>query len=324
MSEKSFVSLRRLSVLAFSVIAASGLMSIGALCAQSSVIAVDVYNKKIHVEQGGNVKRPVGGLAKIATALVALDWSDVTKVPLNTLATISDADLQRAGSNSLSFVPGDQVTLRDLIYAAMMSSDDVAATSLAAFVGQDINARRRRGGDPVNAFVNEMNKLAAREGMKNTKFASPHGSEFGRGSAISTAGDIARLSMYAISRAPFRFYTTQRSRDITVLRAGAPLRVQLQNTNALLGVGTIDGIKTGNTPTSGGCIVITEERPGTVAQDQTGANVVFRHRMVAVVLGSADPFSEGQSLLQQGWGVYDQWLQNGRPVTNAKQLLHSF
>jgi hypothetical protein len=46
--------------------------------------------------------------------------------------------------------------------------------------------------------------------------------------------------------------------------------------------------------------------------------------MVAVVLGSADPFAEGQSLLQQGWSTYDQWLQAGRPVTNAKQLLGTF
>lgn len=297
----------------------------GALSAQTSVIAVDVYNKKIHVESGGDTKRPVGGLAKVATALVALDWSDVTKVPLNTLATVSATDLQIAGSNSLGLAPGDQLTLRDLIYAAMMSSDNVAATTLAAFVGNDINARRGRGGDPIGTFVSEMNKLAAREGMKKTRFTNPHGFENSRNTPFSTAADMARLSMYAISRAPFRFYTNQRSRDITVLRGGAPITVPLQNTNALLRRGNIDGIKTGNTPMSGGCVIVTEERPGTVGKDPTsGANVVFRHRMVAVVLGSADPFTEGLAVLQQGWGGYDQWLQTGRPVHDAKELLGTF
>jgi D-alanyl-D-alanine carboxypeptidase (penicillin-binding protein 5/6) len=324
MPEMPRVSLRRRNVLALCSILASGLPPLGALHAQTSVIAVDVYNKKIHVEQGGSVKRPVGGLAKMATALVALDWSDVTKVPLNTLATVTESDVQIAGTNGLNLAPGDQITLRDLIYAAMMSSDNVAATTLAAFVGQDLNARRRRGGNPVGAFVDEMNRLAAREGMEDTRFSNPHGTETGRNAAVSTAADMARLSMYAISRAPFRFYTNQRSRDITVLRGGSPLRVPLQNTNALLGVGTIDGIKTGNTPASGGCVIVTEERPGTVMKDQTGAGVVFRHRMVAVVLGSADPFAEGQGLLQQGWNVYDQWLQAGRPVTGPKQLLGTF
>jgi D-alanyl-D-alanine carboxypeptidase len=324
MSEMPRVLHSRRKLLTLNLVLVCSFFMLGAIHAQTSVIAVDVYNKKIHVEQGGNVKRPVGGLAKIAAALVALDWSDVTKVPLNTLATVSDADMQAAGANGLGLMPADQVTLRDLIYASMMSSDNVATTTLAAFVGRDINARRRRGGDPLAAFVAEMNKLADREGMKNTRFSNPHGTEIGRSGAVSTAADMARLSMYAISRAPFRFYTNQRSRDITVLRGGAPLRVPLRNTNALLGVGTIDGIKTGNTPASGGCVVITEERPGTVMKDQSGADVVFRHRMVAIVLGSADPFAEGQSLLRQGWGVYDQWLQVGRPVTNAKQLLSGF
>ncbi|HSI62304.1 MAG TPA: serine hydrolase [Candidatus Saccharimonadia bacterium] len=297
----------------------------GALCAQTSVIAVDVYNKKIHMESGANVKRPVGGLAKVATALVALDWSDVTKVPMNTLATVSPTDLQIAGSNSLGLAPGDQITLRDLVYAAMMSSDNVAATTLAAFVGNDINARRGRGGDPIGTFVGEMNKLAAREGMKKTRFTNPHGFENSRNAPFSTAADMARLSMYAISRASFRFYTNQRSRNITVLRGGAPLTVPLQNTNALLRRGNIDGIKTGNTPMSGGCVIVTEERPGTVSKDAaTGASVVYRHRMVTVVLGSGDPFTEALAVLQQGWGGYDQWLQAGRPVHDAKELLGTF
>ena len=324
MSEMPCVPSRSRNLLVLSSLLVFGLVSIGSLHAQTSVIAVDLYNKKIHVEQGANMKRPVGGLAKIATALVALDWSDVTKVPLNTLATVSEPDLQLAGSNSLGLVPGDQVTLRDLIYASMMSSDNVAATTLGAFVGRDIMARRGKGSNPITVFVTEMNKLAAREGMKSTRFSNPHGTEMGRTGAVSSAADMARLSMYAISRASFRFYTNQRSRDVTVLRGGAPLRIPLRNTNALLGVGTIDGIKTGNTPASGGCVIVTEERPGTVMKDQTGASVVYRHRMVAVVLGSADPFAEGRSLLQQGWSTYDQWLQSGRQVTGPKQLLPTF
>jgi len=298
--------------------------SCGSISAQSSIVVVDVYNKKIHVEYGGNVKRPVGGLAKIASTLVVLDWADVTKVPINTLATISPAALQIAGSNSLGLQPGDQVTLRDLLYASMMSSDNVAATALAAFVGQDILARRGKSGDPITAFVVEMNKLAAREGMKTTKFTNPHGLENSRTMPYSSAADMARLSMYAISRAPFRFYTNQKSRSIGVIRGGQRQAVPLQNTNSLLGVGTIDGIKTGNTPRSGGCVVITEERPGTPMQQADGKSVVFRHRMVTVLLGSADPFTEARSLLQQGWNVYDQWLKAGRPVTDAKQLLPTF
>jgi D-alanyl-D-alanine carboxypeptidase (penicillin-binding protein 5/6) len=295
----------------------------GTLHAQS-LIAVDVYNKKIHMERGAAVKRPVGGLAKVATALVVLDWADVTKVPLNTLATVSPSALQIAGMNTMGLQPGDQVTLRDLLYATMMTSDNVAATTLAAFVGQDILGRRGLRGDPVTAFVAEMNKLAAREGMTNTRFTNPHGLENSRTMPLSTAADMAKLAMYAVSRAPFRFYTTQKTRGITIVRMGRPQPLTLQNTNALLGVGTIDGMKTGNTPQSGGCIIATEERQGTLMKNAEGQQVLYRHRMVVVVLGSADPFGDGRALMQQGWNAYDNWLRQGRPVTHRQELLASF
>lgn len=301
-----------------------GLTAASEVSAQSSAFAVDVYNKKIHLESGGKQKRPVGGLTKVATALVVLDWSEASRVSLNSLATISPGVLQIAGLNSVGFEAGDQVTLRDLIYASMMTSDNVASTALAAFVGQDILARRGKSGDPVATFVSEMNKLAAREGMVNTKFTNPHGLENSRTMPYSTAADMARLSMYAVSRAPFRFYTNQKSRAITILRASQPYTVTLNNTNVLLGVGTIDGMKTGNTPRSGGCVIITEERPGTPMKQADGREAVFRHRMVVVILGSADPFTEARSLLQQSWSIYDQWLQSGRPVTDAKELLTGF
>lgn len=306
------------------VLTAGLMFSLGQVSAQTSVITVDVYNKKIHLESNAGAKRPIGGLAKVATALVTLDWADATKVPLNTLATVSNSDLQIAGMNNFGLQPGDQVTLRDLIYSTMMTSDNAAATTLAAFVGQDILSRRGRGGDPVVTFVSEMNKLAAREGMTKTKFTNPHGLENSRSMPYSTAADMAKLSMYAISRAPFRFYTNQKSRNITVLRGGQPISMTLQNTNGLLGVGSIDGMKTGNTPQSGGCVILTEERPGTVMKNAEGSNVVYRHRMVTVVLGSADPFGEGQNALRQGWGIYDQWLNQGRPVTHQREMLATY
>lgn len=293
----------------------------GGLWAQSSVIAVDLYNKKIHVLAGQDIKRPVGGVTMIATALVALDWSEATKNSLSTLVSIPPQAFTIAGDNSLNLYPGDQITLRDLLFATMMASDNVSATALAGFVGSDILMRRGKSGDPIEEFVSQMNKLAAREGAKSTKFTNPHGFENSRSVPYSTAADMARITLYALSRAPFRFYTNQRTRDIKVIRGGQAINIPLHNTNQLLGVGTIDGVKTGNTPRSGGCLVLSEEHPGTVMKQPDGQDAVFRHRMVVVVLGSPDPFAEGNSLLKQSWSIYDQWIRGGRPVTDPSQLL---
>jgi len=322
--------LRKLSRSFFPLVTAAplalgmSLALLGVVHAQPSVIAVDLYNKKVHIESGGNVKRPVGGLAEIATALVALDWSDTTKVGVNVLATVSPQALQAAGANNLGFQPGDEITVRDLIYACMMTSDSAAATVLAEFVGGDILQRRSRRGNPLSEFVDQMNKLAAREGCTHTRFTTPHGLDVGRSVNTSTAADMARLTLYALSRASFRFYTNQKSRDIAVSRGGQRSTIPLRNTNALLGVGTIDGVKTGNSALSGGCVILTEERPGTMNKQADGRSVVFRHRMVVVVLGSADPFAEGESLLRNGWDAYDNWLKSGRQVTDRKELLPYF
>ncbi|MBL9113503.1 MAG: D-alanyl-D-alanine carboxypeptidase [Verrucomicrobiaceae bacterium] len=291
------------------------------LAGAQSIIVVDTYNKKIHV--GGNIsqKRAVGGIAKIATAMVALDWADASKVSLNVLATVPTYAEQIAGERVHDLRTGDRVTLRDLLYATMMSSDNVAAITLGHFVGGDLLRRKQVGGDPLQEFVTQMNALAAREGCRNTMFVTPHGYENSRPTPYSTAADIARIGIYAASRAPFHFYTNQQSRRITIYRGEARVPITVNNTNGLLGNSRIDGMKVASTPASGGCAVITADKPATLIPQPDGSNIVFRHRLVVVVLGSGSPQQQALGALQQGWGAYDQWLNAGRPITDRSQLL---
>lgn len=292
--------------------------------AQSSVIVVDAYNKKIHVASNANTKRPVGGMAKMVTGMVALDWAAASGVGVNVLATVPSYAPQIAGSQVLDLQPGDKATLRDLIYAAMMSSDNVAAITLGDFVGRDHLSRLGRGGDPLGEFVRQMNQLAVRQGCKGSRFTNPHGVENTRVKPYSTAADMARIALYAAARPSMRFYTNQGSRDIVVYRGGQKMMVTVRNNNSLLGTNRIDGIKAASTPSAGGCVVLSAEKEASVIQQADGASVIYRHRLVVVVLGSGNPFGEGQALLRQGWAVYDQWLQSGRPVTDQRQLLANY
>jgi D-alanyl-D-alanine carboxypeptidase len=315
----SSVFFKSLSLMAL-ILGASGVL----VCAQSSVMVVDSYNKKIHVASNANAKRPVGGLAKMVTGMVALDWAAASGVGVNVMAPVPAYAPQIAGLQTLDLQPGDKLTLRDLIYAAMMSSDNVAAITLGDFVGRDHLSRLGRGGDPLAEFVRQMNQLAMREGCKNTRFTNPHGMENTRVAPHSTAADMARLALYAAARPAMRFYTNQSSRDIAVYRGGQKLMVTVTNNNPLLGSDRIDGIKAASTPSSGGCVVVSAEKAPSVYQQADGASVIYRHRLVVVVIGSGNPFGEARGLLQQGWAVYDQWLNAGRPVTDARQLLSGF
>lgn len=292
--------------------------------AQSSVLVTDAFNKKVHVAGNANAKRPVGGLAKIATAMVTLDWAEASRVGVGVLATVPGYAFQISDAGTIGLQAGDQVTLRDLIYATMMSSDNIAAITLGDFVGRDHLSRLGRGGHPMEEFVRQMNQLARREGARGTRFTNPHGLENSRPLPYSTAADIARLAIYAVSRPAMRFYTNQSSRSITIYRGGQPMSVSLKNTNLLLGVDRIDGVKTGNTARSGGCVVISAEKPSSVQVQADNTSLIYRHRMVVVVLGSARPFDEARALLNQGWAAYDRWLAAGRPITDKRQMLDQF
>jgi D-alanyl-D-alanine carboxypeptidase len=300
------------------------LTAVPAVLAQSSVLVVDAFNKKIHVAGNAHAKRAVGGLAKIATAMVTLDWAEASKVGVGVLATVPSYAFQIATPGNIGLQPGDQATLRDLIYATMMGSDNIAAITLGDFVGRDHLSRLGRSGHPMEEFVRQMNQLAKREGATGTRFTNPHGLENSRPMPYSTAADIGRLAIYAVSRPAMRFYTNQSSRSITIYRAGQPISVPIGNTNQLLGVDRIDGVKTGNTERSGGCVVLSAEKPSSVQVQADNSSVIYRHRMVVVVLGSANPFGDGRALLHQGWAAYDRWLAAGRPITDKKQMLDHF
>lgn len=294
------------------------------LQAQSAVMVVDAFNKKVHVAADAHAKRPVGGLAKIATAMVTLDWAEASKVGVGVLATVPAYAFQMSDAGSVGFQPGDQATLRDLIYATMMGGDNIAAITLGDFVGRDHLTRLGRAGHPMEEFVRQMNQLAAREGARGTRFTNPHGLENSRPMPYSTAADIARLSIYAVSRPALRFYTNQTSRSITIYRSGQQISVPLTNTNELLGVDRIDGLKSGNTQRAGGCLVISAEKPSSVQVQADNSSLIYRHRMVVVVLNSPSPFAEARALLHQGWAAYDRWLAAGRPITDKKQMLDHY
>lgn len=306
------------------LVAASAPAFVSEARAQAAVIVVDSFNRKVHVAGNANDKRPVGGLAKIATAMVTLDWAEASRVGVNVLATVPAYAPQVAGNNTLGLQPGDKLTLRDLIYATMMSGDDISAITLGDFVGRDHLYRLGRQGDALGEFVRQMNQLATREGATGTRFTNPHGYENTRSMPYSTAADIARLTLYAVSRPAMRFYTNQVSRSITVYRASGQVSLPLNNTNQLLNSGGVDGVKAATTPRSGGCVALSIERPSSVIKQADGSSQIYRHRLVVVVIGSANPFGEAQGLISQGWNAYDRWLAAGRPITDERQLLNRF
>ena len=292
--------------------------------AAQAFIVIDGRTGHVLQEQESKQKRQVGSLTKIATASVVLDWAEHKSGDLNQMVTIPPEAFVGAGENNIGFQPGDGISLRDLLYAALVQSDNIAAYALAHHVGSTISSIAPAASDakvmPVEIFVSQMNALAKQLKMERTRFVNPHGVDDNvKSLPYSTAEDMARLSRYAMNKAAFRFYVSQKTRQINFRRGSRTLSYVLRNTNELVGTRGIDGVKTGRTTRAGECLVLSANRESEIVK-QGGITTVFPRHIIVVLLGSANRFGEGSGLVDRGWQLYDQWAAAGRLVDPQKNL----
>jgi D-alanyl-D-alanine carboxypeptidase (penicillin-binding protein 5/6) len=312
----------RLFAVFFTFLASAAIVR-SAVAAQAYVI-VDSKTGYILEGQEPRKKLQVGSLTKIATASVVLDWAEQKSGDLNQVVTIPQEAFAGIVENNIGFQPGDSITLRDLLYAALVQSDNIAAYTLAHHVGSRLGSLLPSEASskltPADAFVAQMNALAKQLRMERTRFVNPHGIDKNvRPMPYSTAEDMARLTRYAMNKASFRFYVSQKERQISFDRGGRRLNYVLRNTNELLGKNDIDGVKTGRTSRAGDCLILSAVRePELLKQGQM--ITVFPRQLIVVLLGSTNRFGEGAGLVQRGWQLYDQWAASGR-VADPKKLL---
>lgn len=286
--------------------------------AGSSWIIVDDNTGHVLAASGQNEKRQIASLTKIAAAMVVIDWAEATGASLAEVVTVPPGAASVGGVNPCGLQPGDRVSLRDLLYSAMMSSDNHAAYTLAWNVGSRLS--NDQGLSPVDNFTAQMNALARKLGMRRTLFLNPHGLDGMSPSPHSTAADLARLTRYAYSHGSFNFYVSQPTREISITGADGTARgFLLRNTNELLGRDGIEGVKTGRTRMAGDCIVLAADRPPE-AVERDGQKIAVPRRIIVVLLGSAERFGEGLALIQRGWSLHENWSAQGRPVSKRSTL----
>lgn len=290
-----------------------------------SWIAIDAHSTHVLVEQNSRARRSVDGFARLATALVTLDWASRTGTDMGR-AVVVPGEAARAPLNPMALQPGDRLSFRDLVYSVMLGADDAAAVTLAATVGRDLLMRRQRGGDPAAEFVREMNHLARQEGLRRTTFRSPTGSGLGgRGDAgNTTTADLALLARYAMSRPALRFYSMQPERSITISRVtGGSSSFRIRNNNPYAGRGDIDGVMALSGGKGGPAAILTSKRGPEVRQLGNGSTQLYPRRVIVVCSGVTDPPGVAARLLGSGWGAFDAWTTQGRPMEPSRLLLQA-
>ncbi len=291
-------------------------IAVHAAWAVESYLIIDNQTGHVLASKNPDEKRQIASLTKIATALVVLDWAKLTNADLGELVSVPAAAAGVGSANGLQ--TDDLISLRDLLYCALMASDNAAAHTLAYQIGRRLpNAS---GLDPIGNFVAHMNALARSLMMKHTRFLTPSGLDNLKGGLpFSTSNDLGRLVRYAYSKSGFPFYVAQQTREVHVFRAGQPVNVWLKNTNPLLDQEGIDGVKTGRTAKAGDCIILSSDR--TPESKREGEKVfITPRRIIVVLLDAQDRAGEGLAYVRKGWELYDQWAAGGRPLKKSTTL----
>ncbi len=206
----------------------------------------------------------IASTTKLMTALVALENAD-----LEDAVEIKPEYCNIEGS-SMYLRQGQRLSVRELLLGLLLASGNDAATALAGYTAGS-----------QRSFVSLMNKKATALGMRDSRFANPHGLD-DKGH-YSTARDMAKLMAACMDNREFR--------TLCGTRSAAVGDEQLVNHNRLLDIctGCIAG-KTGYTMAAGRCLVSCCEREGT--------------RFICVTLSAPDDWNDQLALYDWAFSRY--------------------
>lgn len=227
----------------------------------NTYILVDVATNKILIAANEHQRIYPASTTKLATALTALNT-----YPLDEIVTVTQSYQE---GKIMNLHPGDKVTVKTLISGLLIHSANDAAFTLASHYSQG-----------YQAFVNYMNELTKKYGLKNTHFTNPDGIH--DHSHYSTVYDLAQLGRLAAQNDTIRQIV--KTTKITLTDTTRSVSYPITTTNELLGViPEVEGFKTGWTPEGGSSFI--------------GLLNLDGHYLISVIAQSQDRFADTKLLL---------------------------
>lgn len=241
-----------------------------------AVVLAEVSTGEILLEYNADEKLYPASVTKIMTMLLVAEAITENKISLSDVVVCSE-NASKKGGSQIWLEPGEEMTVNDLLKATAIGSANDAATLLGEYVAGS-----------EEAFVELMNVRAKELGMTNTHFDNATGLDDTSDTHLTTARDIAKMSVELMKHDIIQNYTTV---WMDSLRNG---ETELVNTNKLVRFynGTT-GIKTGTTNKAGCSVSASAKRDGL--------------HLVAVVMGSANSnerFETAKALLNYGFANY--------------------
>lgn len=190
-------------------------------------------------------------MVKIMTTLVALENCALDDVVTVTRSVLNQVPIGILGAD---LKVGEEITLRDLLYANMVASATDASVVVADHVGGSING-----------FLVMMNEKAAELGCQGTNYSNVHGLHDEQ--TYTTARDIARITEAALDNEVFREMFC--AAEYTMAATNKHDERTITTTNNMMNPKNskyydkrVTGGKTGATDQGGRCLTLTAEKDG--------------------------------------------------------------
>lgn len=239
--------------------------------AAKSCILMDVSTGQILYEENSHEALAPASITKVMALLLVMEAIESGQFSTDTVLSASEHACSMGGSQ-IWLEPGEQMSVHDLLKAAVVGSANDATVVLGeAIAGSE------------EGFVAMMNERAAELGLTDTHFVNATGLD--ADGHLTSAHDIAVMSKELIKHDLIKEYSTI---WMDSLRNGES---ELVNTNKLVRFYEgCTGLKTGTTSQAGACLSATAEKQGL--------------ELVAVVMGAAnsnDRFNGARKLLDYGF-----------------------
>ena len=242
-----------------------------------SAILVDVSTGKVLAAMNEHERLYPASVTKIMTLLLVMEAVDSGNIKLDDTVVASGTAAAKGGSQ-IWLKEGETMTVDELLRAAAIYSANDACEALGEHIAGS-----------EEALVRMLNERAKELGMNDTHFDNCTGLDDTTETHLTSAYDIALMSVELLKHELIQKYTTV---WMDSLRGGA---TELVNTNKLVRFyDGATGLKTGTTAKAGCCISASAERNGT--------------HLVAVIMGSPtsdDRFNGAKALLNWGFANYE-------------------
>lgn len=220
-----------------------------------------------------NADEPMGmaSTTKLMTALVVAERCDPERI------VSIPAEAVGIEGSSVYLTKGERLTVKELLYALLLSSANDASVALALTVSSS-----------VEEFCALMNQRARELGLSQTHFVNPHG--LYHREHYTTARELAILASAVLAVPLLRQIVS--TKKISISLDGRPDQRLLVNHNRLLSSyeGAL-GMKTGYTKKTGRALVSAAERNGLT--------------LIAVTLNAPDDWKDHELLLDYGFANYE-------------------